>query len=278
MTAAAGAGAPWTGRAFAGAVALAVIARMAATLPAALSTSSLVAHSTSAFPLGELALFEHGGELLAELLRRNRPNPTVLLVAVLAHALLLLIPDGALGAVVIGAARSAGAAVVGSLRRLGFLFAAFAFSLVGRAAAVFLVFFFWPRFAGVGSLLLVCFGLALALGAETYASNAKLEALSGARARSALSSAFDWRRTLVTLPLTGLHVGLQLLLATLVLWVSAGGVVRAFFAGHLLLGLTVMVASVLVRAAFYRLLARRLSGPSNLQQENDETACRVPSN
>jgi hypothetical protein len=259
-------------------VALVVVARLAATLPAAISTSSLVARSASAFPLGELALFEHGGELLAEVLRRNRPNPTVLLIAVLAHALLLLVPDGSLVALVTGAARSTGAALVGSAKRLGFLFAAFAFSLVGRALAVMVVFFFWQRFSGAGTVLLILIGVAIGLGTESFAINAKLDAIRGQRARAALASAFTWRRTLATMPLTALHVVVQLLLAVALLAVGAGGMVQRFFVGHGLVGLLLVVASVLARAALYRVLARRSGASPDVREENDETACRVPSN
>jgi hypothetical protein len=257
---------------------LVVVARLAATLPAALSTSSVVARSTSAFPLGELALFEHGGELLAEVLRRNRPNPTVLLIAVLAHALLLLVPDGSLVALVTGAARSIGAALLGSAKRLGFLFAAFAFSLVGRALAVMVVFFFWQRFSGAGTVLLILIGVALGLGTESFAINAKLDAIRGLRARAALASAFTWRRTLTTMPLTALHLVVQLLLVAALLAVGAGGMVQRFFVGHGLVGLLLVVASVLARAALYRVLARRSGAPPDVREENDETACRVPSN
>jgi hypothetical protein len=238
-------------------VALGALARAAATLPIGLAISAVVADGTRGRPTGDAALFEHGGQVLAELLRRNRPDPKLVVMATLATLALAVLPDGALLARVTGAAESTRAALVLAVRRGGTSALFHVAAVVGRGLGAALVAGMSRWFQALWFPLAVA--MVLVVVVESWAWGARALALGagssvGAAARGALSP----KAVATTAPGLVLAWSLEVAVALGAATVVIRSLPSSLAAGLTLAGL--LVLGVVVRAALLRFVAWRFLG------------------
>jgi hypothetical protein len=236
---------------------LGALFRAAATLPIGLAVSAVVAAGTRGRPTGDAALFEHGGQLLAELVRRNRPDPKVVVIATLATLALAVLPDGALLARVSGVAESTRAALALAVRRGGTSALFHVSALAGRVLAVALVaglsrWFDAPWFPLGLAVLLVIVVEGWAWGARALALGADRRV--GAAAREALSP----RALATTAPALVLAWCFELALLLLAAWVTIRWLPSSLGGAFALAG--VLILGVAARGGLLRFVAWRFLG------------------
>jgi hypothetical protein len=237
---------------------LGAVSRAAATLPIGLAISAVVAEGTRGRPTGDAALFEQGGQVLAEVLRRNRPDPKVMIAAALATLALAVLPDGALLARVTGAAQTTRAALVLAVRRGGTSALFHVAALIGRGLGVVLVVTLTRWFSAPWFPLAL--GLLLVVVVEGWAWGARALALGeGQRIGAAARGALAPRALATTAPglvlAWSLELGVVLAAATVtVRWLPSSLAASFALAGLLVLG--VAVRGGLLRWVAWRFLGR----------------------
>jgi hypothetical protein len=238
-------------------VLVAALARAAATLPIGLAVSHVVADGTRGRPTGDAALFEHGGQLLAELFRRHRPEPQPVIVAALATLALAVLPDGALLARLTGAAASTREALAIAVRRGGTSAFFYVGALAGRLLAVAVVvglspWFGAPWFALALAVLLMVLVEGWAWGARALAIGTDLTV------RGAAREALSFRALAITAPALLVAWSLEVGLALVAVVVAIRWLPSSLAAAIALAGL--LVVSVVVRAGLLRFVAWRFLG------------------
>lgn len=253
---------------------LVVLTKLAATLVFGVAVSRVVAGFVGAHPAGELALFEGGAERLSELAPGLRVHFGWPLGSVLAYALLLVVPHGALLARVTGAADGSGDALRTSARRTGLLLLVFVLALFARVAALSIGVFAWPRFSGAGTGLLVVVLLVGWALVEGLLNVVRVHALStGSRIGEAFSAAYHLRIALRAGLVTLAHAALQCVLGALGVALAARSVVQPAGGAVLLVLASVacLALSTSLFAAAHGLIARGMRRePSNVLPTSDE--------